>query len=717
MSSPERAFPALRRWGLLGALLLGAAQAQSAVPAPAQEPAICAVSEDLPDVSIGGVSRGAFSLRRSDGAFWLQQDALRPGEERYGLETVRCDDLAFTRLDPALGAQYDPEAQVVTFAPRLELLPTRTLAVSLTPVTPEGVTSLPLYALDYSLSAARFSGGNLAQRGYARASYTNGPWSAQLGVAEAGASGQSVEVGVSASARYQLYPDLSVEAGVNIPSLLTGSLAGFSGVQGQFSGQTGRVLDTFTVDVPLGGRIRLSSGGRPLGSWTVDAGRVVFRNVPLVGTTGAVLAVVEDPAGRREQAQVYTFPTAVLAPGNYGVVAEAGALGGAAYARGLVRYGLTPGLTLDAQVGVRAGEVGGRVGVTAASLDQVISVGITHRLDGLTTAATVDYGGRLGRFGLGLGAQFPLGDLGATRAAASVSTELGGFSTGLSVGYDPRQLGWYGGAQVTGALTRDVRLSAAGRVGTQSSIFSVTLGYQPGDHWRAAINTAATANGPAVRASATYQPTPDQQWNLAYGAGAGYAEYRRRGAAELAVGAGTGGEVNATLRGTLVSAAGRVYATAARTDDVSVVLETGVPGLAIYAGGLFQGRTDAAGTLVFSVSGSGTADVRVDVASLPIEIDVKEASLSLAGLTARAVKVDWRGNFGRSRVVDFQGPDGQDAAYGAAVLDGERYDLDAFGTALLPTTSATVRGELRLADGTVCPVVIAAGDQTVRCAP
>lgn len=716
MSNPERVcLPALRRWGLLGALLLGTAQGQSAAPVPAQESAICAVSEDLPDVRIGGVSRGAFSLRQSGGDFWLQQDALRPGEERYGLETVRCDDLPFTRLNPSLDAQYDPEAQVVTFAPRLELLPTRTLSVSLTPVTPEGVTSLPLYALDYSLSAARFSGGGLAQRGSARASYTNGPWSAQLGVAEAGTSGQPVEVGVSASARYQLDPDLSVEAGFNIPSLLTGSLAGFSGVQGQFSGQIGRTLDTFTVDVPLGGRIQLSSGGRPLGSWTVDAGRVVFRNVPLVGTSGAVLAVIEDPAGRREQAQVYTFPTAVLAPGNYGVVAEAGALGGAAYARGLVRYGLTPGLTLDAQVGVRAGEVGGRVAVTAASLDQVISVGITHHLDGLTTAATVDYGGRLGRFGLGLGAQIPLGDLRATRAAASVATELGGFSTGLSVGYDPSRLGWYGGAQVAGSLTRDVRLSVAGRVGTQSSTFSVTLGYQPNDHWRAAINTVATANGPAIRASATYQPTLDQQWNLAYGAGAGYAEYRRRGAAELAVGAGTSGEVNATLRGTLVSAAGRVYATASRTDDISVVLETGVPGLAIYTGGLFQGRTDAAGTLVFSVSSAGAADVRVDVASLPIEIAVKEASLPLTGLTARAVKVDWRANFGRSRVVDFQGPDGQEAAYGTVVVDGERYDLDAFGTALLPVSVSVLRGQLSLEDGRQCAITLGPAQEAVQC--
>jgi outer membrane usher protein len=344
-----------------------------------------------------------------------------------------------------------------------------------------------------------------------------------------------------------------------------------------------------------------------------------------------------------------------------------------------------------------------------------MSVGLVHHLDGLTTAATVDYGGRLGRFGLGLSAQLPLGDLAASRAAASIGTELGGFSTSMSVGYDPRQLGWYGGAQVTGALSRAVRLSAAGRVGTQSSTFSVTLGYEPDDRWRAAVNTVATRNGPAVRASATYQPTPDQAWSLAYGAGTGYAEYRRRGAAELVVGVGTGGEVSATVRGTLAYAAGRVYASAAQQGNVSVLLETGVPGLAIYAGGLFQGRTDAAGTLVFSVASTDTADVQVDVDSLPLEVNLKEASLPLAGLTARAVKVDWRENFGRSRIVDFQGPDGQDAAYGTAVLGGERYELDAFGTALLPVAVTELVGELQLADGTTCAVRVAQDAQIARC--
>lgn len=717
MSNPELSGRSFRkRLGVLGTLLglaLGsAAQAQDSASPTSP---VCAVSEDLPDVRVGGVSRGAFSLRQVEGSSWLQQEALRPGEERYGLETVRCDDLTFTRLNPALSAQYDPEAQVITFQPRLDLLPVTTLAVALTPVTPEGVTSLPLYALDYGLSAARFSGGSLAQQVYARATYANGPWSAQLGVSEAGISGQAFELGITASTRYQVNTTSAVEAGVNIPSLLTNSPVGFSGVQGQVLGQTGRVLDTFTVDVPLGGQVRLTTAGRLLGTWTVGAGRVTFRNIPLLGNAGAVVAAIEDATGHREQAWTYAFPTAVLAPGQVGAVGEAGVLGKEAYARGLVRYGLTPNVTLEAQAGVRAGELGGRVGVTAASAEQVLSVGVTHHLDGLATAATVDYGGRLGRFGLGLSAQIPLADLQATRAVASLGTELGRFSTALSVGYDPRQVGWYGGAQVTGALTRDVRLSAAGRVGTQGQAFSMTLGYQPNTRWQALVNTVATASGPILRAAATYQPTPDQQWNLSYGAGVGYAEYRRRGTADLTLGVGTNGEVSAAVRGTVVYAGGQVYASAARTNEISVVLETGVPGLGIYAGGLFQGRTDAAGTLVFSVP-DGTSDVRVDVASLPIEVDVKEASLPISALTARAVKVDWRGNFGRSRIVSFQGPDGQEAAYGTVVLNGgDRYNLDAFGTALLPAASTPVGGELQLGDGTTCAVVIGLTDETVRC--
>ncbi|KQR17927.1 hypothetical protein ASF71_20280 [Deinococcus sp. Leaf326] len=79
------------------------------------------------------------------------------------------------------------------------------------------------------------------------------------------------------------------------------------------------------------------------------------------------------------------------------------------------------------------------------------------------------------------------------------------------------------------------------------------------------------------------------------------------------------------------------------------------------------------------------------------------------------MKVDWRENFGRSRIVDFQGPDGQDAAYGTAVLGGERYELDAFGTALLPVAVTELVGELQLADGTTCAVRVVQDAQTARC--
>ncbi|WP_188905367.1 TonB-dependent receptor [Deinococcus aerophilus] len=645
---------------------------------------------------------------------WIQREALQAGEDRYGLEALACDEETFVRLNPVLAAQYDPEAQTVRFEPQPDLLPTYTQSVKLPVLAePEG---LPVYALDYGLNVHYQPQSGVNQSGSLNGSYAYGKFSAQVGVAESSSPGRALTVDPSASARYQLSPTAHVEAGWNIAPILTTSLDGFSGVQARVTGVNLRYLDVFTVDLPLPATVRLVAGGAYLGEWTFGAGRVQFRSVPLPGSSGAVSAVIEDASGRREVGQNYSFPSAVLPGAGYSALAEAGLLDQVPYANGRVSYGLTDSLTLDAQFGVRASRPTGAISVTAASQTQAFTVGYLHNLYGLTDAATLDYRGRLGAVGLGLAAQVPLQDPRQLRGEAVLGYDLGGFATGLAVGYDQRQAGWYGRAQITGQLNPTLRLSAMGKISEQTKQFTVTLGYKPSEQWDAQVGTSVGAAGPSVRAAARYAPTPDQSVRMLYSSGVLYGEYRRRGLADYAVGAATTGQVDASIQGALVYANNRIYASAARTSDVTVLLDTGVPGLAVYAGGTYQGRTDASGALTFSIPAGAQIDLRVDPKALPIEIGMREAHLVLSGTASRSIKVDWRSNFQRLRFVSFQLADGQEAAYGTVSLEGgDRYGLDAFGTVVLPAAAQPLSGILTLRDGRSCPVTIGVQDEVVSC--
>ncbi|OLV18633.1 hypothetical protein [Deinococcus marmoris] len=714
----------------LGLFSLGASPAL-AQGAPVGVAELCAAPEDLADVRVQGVSRGIYSLRRvgtaeagtvetgaaDTGSVWVQQGALQRGEERYGLETLSCDDVAFTRLNPALTPRYDPEAQTLSFEPQLGLLPTSVLPVSM-PAAVEA-TSLPVYGLDYGLdlhlATQRDGTRGVDQNGSLNATYANGRFSAQVGVSESNTQTQALAVEPSFSARYQLRPQSSVEAGWNIAPLLTDGSERFSGVQTQLVGPNLRFLDVFTVDLPVPAKVRLIAGPLLLGEWTLGAGRVQFTGVPLPGPSGTVRAVIEDAAGRREVGVNYSFPAAVLPSGGYRAVAEAGLLGDAAYANGRVSYGLTNALTLNTQFGVKAGRSSAALSLTAASETQAFTVGVLHNLSDFTDAATLNYRGRVGGIGLGVGAVIPFQDVRQARVEAAAGTKLGGLATGLAVGYDLRQEGWYGRAQVTGELTPQVRLSVGGQISGRSRQLSLTLGYQPSAQWNAQIATTLSPAGPGVTAAATYSPTDSQQFRVMYGAGLLSGEYRLRTFADVAVNAATNGQVGASIQGALVYANGRLYASPARTDDVTVVLETGVAGLPVFVGGMYKGRTDAGGALVFSVTASDQIDIRVDLKALPIEVSVKEASLLVAGATSRSIKVDWRGNFGRSRFVDFQFG-GQETAYGTVSLgDLGEYDLDAFGTTILPASAQPLAGVLTLKDGRSCPVTIGVKDDVVNC--
>lgn len=714
MSSSQfgRAWPRLLLTAALG--MASAATAQTQVPQVAD---VCAVTEDLADVQVNGLSRGTYSLRRAADTLWIQRNVLQDGEDRYGGSQVTCDGLTFTQLNSALAAQYDEEQQVLSFQSHPELLPVYTVTVTVAAATPAAYQNLPVSTLEYGLEVHRLPSGTLNHSASVQGSYANGPLSVTAGLVERGSNQQTPAVSPSASVRYQVTQDAHLEAGWNIQSVLNRAGGTFSGVQGQAAGIVPRFTDEFSVDLPLPGSVVLTSGGVFLGRWTFGAGRAVFRHLPLNGSAGSIIALISDARGQREQSTAYEFPAALLPAGSYRVAGEAGQLNQQLHGGAQLSYGLSPNVTVDAQAQVTAGVPSGLINATTASLNHSLTVGLTHNVGLPGSAATVAYGTQLSdTAGLGIKAQIPLARPQDLQAEATLGYGLGGISTAVGVGYDAQQAGFYGRVQASGALTRDLQLSGAARISRQNRQLSLTLGYQPNNQWSSAVNTVTSSSGTSVRATTTYMPSPDQRLNLTYGAGGGYGSYQRTGPVDLQVGAGTTGQVDLSVEGAVAYANDRLYASAARGNNVSVLLETGVANLPIYASGVFQGRTDARGELVFSIPSSQTVTVRVDVQTLPIELSVKAADLQLTSPASSAIKIDWRDNFQQSRFVNFQTPTGEDAAYGSVQLDGgDQYDLDAFGTGLIPRAAQILQGVLRLQDGSECTVKVAPEDTLVHC--
>ncbi|RJF74496.1 hypothetical protein D3875_04240 [Deinococcus cavernae] len=683
---------------------------------PPVSSALCGIEENLAEVQVAGVSRGTYSLRQdsASGAFWLERRALQPGEEAYGAGQVVCDGLTLTRLQDALRATFDPQAQLLSFEPQLGLLPTQHLAVGL-PIPPSA-ENLPVYALDYSLLGVR-QGASAEQAGRLQGTYANGPLSVQAGLA-AWRSAQGLQLQPSAVVRYQPSARGFVQAGLGLGALLGTRHTLLNGVQGRLTGPNLRYLPDFAVELPLPAQVTLYSGGVLLGQWKLGAGHLHVGPVPLLNNRGSVLAVVADAGGQREVSREYEFPAALLPAQGFSVGAEGGWTAAGAYSAAVAAYGLTPGLTLDAGWELLDRQQNAEFSVTAATLRQTWRAGLSYNrydVDGL--AARLDYRASLRRLQWGLGATVPVQEPQQYRAAAWLGYDFDRYATSLTLGYDPTQAGWYGRATLDAQLNPHLRLGVAGQLTPRSSQVQLRLGYTLTERFSAQVGLLSTPDGPAASLAASYRPSPSSAVQALYTGEVLYGQYHQNsGGMQLDLGASSSGQLSGSVQGSLVYAGGRLYPSAAQSDEQYVLVQTGVAQMRLYAGGLYKGTTDQRGELVFSVPRGQAVDLRVDLKHLPIEVSVQQPFVMVGGSASRAVRLDWRSNFQRLRFVSFSSAAGEDASYARLELtSGETYDLDAFGTGLLPAWPQPENGTLRLEGGQACPVLIAPEAQAVAC--
>ncbi len=690
-------------WVLLGALLSGAAAAQEAA---------CAAPESLVDVQVGGASRGVTLLRQTpDGRVWLDPAALRDGEDGYVQERVTCPEGELALLRADLSVNLDLEAQVLTVTPNLELLPRRSQAVTRPEVVGVGV-GLPVGAVAYDLTVSRAPDGRVAAGGAVGLTGSRGPLSARLDVSAA----RDRDVQVGGSVRYQPTRDTYVQGVWNASALTGGRGGAFRGVQAETVGGGVRYLPALSVDLPLPAEVQLFSDAQLLGAWTLGAGRQRFTDIPLLGARGSVRAVVKDAAGSREVTVEYEFPAALLPPGAVRAAAEVGQLDGAPYAGGRVAFGVTPSVTLDADASVQSGNSRVRALLVTSGVrgEYVLGGGVQY-----AQAATdpwvglANYRVARGPWSLGLAAQVPLNRWASGAAEATLGYAFTGGSASLGAGVDGVQ-GWSGRAAVTGRLTPQLTATLSGAAGPNVRQARLNVGFTPDS--RLSVAGAVSTTGERS-VSGSYVFAPGRRASVAYAGGAVSGSYTQSdGPVNVTVSGSTDGQLGAGAQGSVVVAAGRVYASAAPGTDTYVLLRTGVPNLAVYAGGQFRGRTDGRGDLVFSSPAGQAVAISVDVARLPLEVGVKQAVLIVGGTADRALLVDWTGNFTRQRFVDFQTASGEDATGATLFLEGgEQVDLNSFGTGLLPGAAVTLTGELVWPDGRRCAVRIAPDAEQVRC--
>lgn len=725
-----------RRGRALVALAMAAAVAARAQPAAAPE-AVCRAAPALLEVSVGSASRGTYPVVRVDDQFWVPADALTESEAGYVAQTVTCDGTSYQRLSATLRVTFDDQEQSLNVRPAPQLLAGHVLDFSMTPAE----VPLPQQPLITAGVHVQVSGQPAPAAGvpaYQQTATVSGRyalqrWDLGVGVTERSAAGNRVSVDGQARVAYRF------SSGWHIQALLAGTLldggspplatdATFSGVV--ITGQSARgiVLPAFTLYLPLDSDVTLAIDDRVLRQFTVTAGTLVVRNLPVPTQQGELLVFITDLSGRRRQVIPFQNLSETLGRNAYQVYARAGVSAGQRTADLSAYYGLGSHLVLRA-----LGTVQG-AGVPTASLAALYStpvgqfragVGVQAATDDPARpemVATVGYGLAAGGWTLGVDASVPPAVPAHTALQASAGYTSERFSLGIGAAYDVSS----GAPTVTGSVQGQVTptLQLSGTVSAVQAGWRAGVGvvWTPTDRLSAAASVRsslpATAGTMEPTVNVTYQATPTLGvWVGADRAGvtAG-ARYLGPVSADVQVNSDRSFAVDVTAGAVLVQ--GHVVA-APPAGGAGLLVRTGVPGVALRLNGARTQVTDRRGDALFTgVQPGEPAQVTVDFDTLELSTqvvdDTRSVSIGGDGLSV----LDWTKNFRRVQWIQVFWADGTPAAYATITgLPGERVNpgTDDQGNALITRPEQTQRVTVTGEDGRACVVTVTPATDTVTC--
>jgi outer membrane usher protein len=506
--------------------------AQAAAPAPASDAALCALPDELLQVTVGGQTRGDFLIKITPSGVLLEQQALQASEIRYGRQTVTCDGVAYLLLTPEVKPNYDPAAQTLSLTPVLDLLPGNTLdfrgAKALTPAPTQ-----PAYGADGGLRVNANSGGTFSAQTYVGGAYFGGALSGYAGVSASASSSNTAAAGrtttgtfgVRAVVHYDVSTDWGVSAAYRVDAATVGGLGygvgSFSGLSVNTRGGLQRELAKVELDLPLEANVVVRVGERTLRSFRAAPGKLVLLNIPLENVVGTVEVNVSDSTGTRSFSSPYSFGGGTLQPGGYVATARAGYLGdpfsGTAQRTAdlNLRVGLPRNWSLQGAARLLEGEYGASVQARHSGAAEALGFGatvsgtLTPESTGTgstgtgstgtgstgTTGGTgtrlipdvrlnADYSRQIGNLGLSATVAVPLLKPSAAQVGAALGYQSGRWSSSFSGGYD------FGARSINAALGAgytfdDQRQLTAG----------ITGGYNLQDKlWNAGLTASYTAS-------------------------------------------------------------------------------------------------------------------------------------------------------------------------------------------------------------------------------
>ncbi len=712
--------------------------AQSASP----EAVACAAPELLLEVVVGGAPRGAVPVRLgADLADTLiPPDVLRAAEAGYAAQTVTCDDVPFVRLSGQVAVTFDQPRQRLLIRPRLDRLQGDTLNLAgAAAVVPDG--GRPVWGVEYGADVqatyALIPAGapaTFAATVNADVGGSGGAWSGSAGALLERSDGSwraqpraQVSVGVTDGVRVGAAWNAQPLEGS--PGLSSSDFRGVAlGAQGGFT-----LLDPERrVDLPLEADVRVFLDGREVAARRAGPG--VLRLVDIPHPAGAPVTVqveVTDESGVRVQEWVLEPDPDPLPRGAYLAAVRAGSSRGAWGADVRGEYGLGRGWRVGASGSAQLGgalSAGARVAYADARGGAQASVQVTSAVTGgvRSTVTTLGLRGetQVGAARVSAFTVLPLGAWQDTQLGAALNANLDPWTLSVSARTALRRDTW----SVEGSVTRtfdtvgSVTLSAAAQPGGWR--LGVAGGYRPSPRWDLTGGVRAVQVPPAPGSEA-----PAVAWQAGAGAAfqvdTGNRVTARVSRDDLAVGGSHVGRVLASgevgLRGASARVQGAVVAlpdgpsAQATLGQRAVLLQTGVPGLSILLGGVFVGRTDAAGSVLLSGFTPGeTAEVRVDLRDAPFGVQVGTDRRVIVPPQAGLTVLDWRANFRVLRWVQVLGADGTPVGNGRVVWSGGAVLLDDEGFGLFP--AQVLRGEVRAAgDEALCVLDVVPGAQEVRC--
>lgn len=698
----------------------------SAGPRSADEARVCATDESLLEVHVGTTNRGTFLTRLSGQEVWVNPAALRPEETAYFDAEIRCGTSQYVRLLPSFSPAIDAERLTLTFQPAPQVLAGHSLTVVEPPLVP--AETAPLFSLDYSAIASEGRNSTPELRAAVRARYLNGPVSASLGAAaDLTASvrqwvpSAQVSVNVTPTFSVQLVHNVGYTGDASFSAFPTLNASLFTGLRLQMSDTPGQSLPVVSIDLPFQAHLRVRVDGLLIAEYDVAAGPVALHDLPLHFRQGRIEVEIRDETGTRTVVQTYLLPSRLT--GSADVALDAGWLESLPYLSAGGRLTLSPQADVEANGRMLGTAVQAQVRTVYVPNDtQSFSVGVAYSSNrNQPISVTGSAWSAAAPFTFSAFVDVPVGDVGQTRFSAGIGYVTPKYDVQWKVGTLGLSSGLTSAVQGTLRVSPELTVSPALSVRQGALRAGLALDYHPQNDLTVRSAVGVVSGNTTVNSTLNAQYRPNEKTQIGLLAGPGGAALNLHYTDKVKVDAAldTLGQVAAAVQGSVFFLPSGVQFDRTSLYSAFVTVETGLPSLRIFANGQLKGVTDASGRLVFGVNPGRSVSVRVDSESLPFDVTLSSDSTTLNLPGPGGYRLDWRGNFIRSRFVTFHWADGTLAPFAEIHFqDAELSYTDGLGTGFLAVASQSRQATLTSRDGTrTCTLTIPANAESVTCEP